>query len=476
MSARARRVERPSGLHGLHLHFEPTSGIAGDMAVAALVDAGVPEAVVTGAVKAMGVRGLATRFERRKRGAFAGRGFVVTWPGKGKGKAGNRRKAHVHEHDEHAHERGEHAHAHDSDYDGVHDHDHVHVHDHEHDDHGDEHEHEHGHEHRRYADIKRLLARARVDAEVRELAGEIFARIAEVEAELHAVRVADVAFHELGAYDSIADVVGFAAALAWLRPVSIGSLPPVVGTGMVGTAHGPVPVPAPATAALLRDIPILTEGRGELTTPTGAAFLAAVADGFGPLPPLRLRALGYGAGTRELADRPNVLRVSVGEPIGAADQAAAPAVTLVEANVDDMSPQLVASLCEALLAAGAVDVWSTAIVMKKGRAALQVSALAPPPAVADVQRAFFRNSTTLGVRMQALGRAVLGRAFETVKTPYGPVRVKIGALDGEVLGAQPEFEDCRRLASRAGVPVQKVWAAAAAAGHALVAGSTRKGT
>jgi uncharacterized protein (DUF111 family) len=188
---------------------------------------------------------------------------------------------------------------------------------------------------------------------------------------------------------------------------------------------------------------------------------------------MRIRATGYGAGTRELADRPNVLRVTVGEALGAADEPAAPEVTLVEANVDDMTPQLVAPLCEALLAAGAVDAWSTAIVMKKGRPALQVSALAPPAAVADVQRAFFRNSTTLGVRMHALGRAVLGRTFQRVDTPYGPVRVKLGALDGELLGAHPEFEDCRRLAGKAGVPVQKVWAAASAAAHPLLSGKSR---
>jgi uncharacterized protein (TIGR00299 family) protein len=271
----------------------------------------------------------------------------------------------------------------------------------------------------------------------------------------------------VGAYDSIADVVGVAAAIAWLEPASIGSLPPVVGTGRAWTAHGLVPVPAPATAALLAGVPIISEGEGELTTPTGAAILAAVVDHFGPPPPLRIRAVGYGAGTRELDDRPNLLRVLVGEPLGVADEPAAPEVTLLEANVDDMSPQLVAPLMEALLAAGAVDVWATAILMKKGRPAQQVSALAPPAAVADVQRAFFRNSTTLGVRMQALGRAVLGRAFARADTPYGPVRVKIGALDGEVLGAQPEFEDCRRLAARARVPVREVLAAATAAAFAL---------
>jgi uncharacterized protein (TIGR00299 family) protein len=412
------------------------------------VDAGVPPAVVSDAVAAMRVPGLKSRFERRKRGAFAGRGFVVEWPGKArkrkkKGRGGGHGDGHAH--------------------------DHHHEHDHEHDDH----EHVHGHEHRDYAEIKRLLARAKVEAEVRDLAAEIFRRIAEAEAELHAVRVAEVAFHEIGAYDSIADVMGAAAAIAWLAPASIGSLPPVVGTGTVRTMHGEVPVPAPATAELLRDIPIEPVGEGELTTPTGAAILAAIVDRFGPLPPLRIRAIGYGAGTRELRDRPNLLRVVVGEPVGAAAEAPAAEVTLVEANVDDMSPQLVAPLAEALQAAGAVDVWSTAIVMKKGRPALQVSALAPPAAVADVQRAFFRNSTTLGVRMHDLGRAVLGRAFERVDTPYGSVRVKIGALDGEVLGAQPEFEDCRRLAARQRVPVQKVWSAAAAAAYSFVNGARR---
>jgi uncharacterized protein (TIGR00299 family) protein len=408
-----------AALQGLHLHLEPTSGIAGDMTVAALVDAGVPPKVVTDAVTSMGVRGLRTRFERRRRGAFMGRGFVVTWPG-----------AH-HHHDDHDH---------------------------------------HHHEHRDYAEIKRLLAKARLDEDARALAGDIFARLAHVEAALHGTRVDRVSFHEVGAYDSIADVVGVAAAIAWLAPASIGSLPPVVGTGTVRSAHGELPVPAPATAALLRGAPIVPEGEGELTTPTGAAVVAAVVDAFGPAPPLRLAAVGYGAGTRELHDRPNVLRVLLGQPLGQGDDPAAPDVVRLEANLDDMSPQLVAPLQEALFEAGAVDVWSSSILMKKGRPALEVTALAPPAAAAEVERAFFRHSTTLGVRRQPMTRAVLARAFETVKTSFGPVRVKIGALDGEVMGAQPEFEDCRRLAARAGVPVRAVLAAATAAAHELVTG------
>jgi uncharacterized protein (TIGR00299 family) protein len=284
-----------------------------------------------------------------------------------------------------------------------------------------------------------------------------------------------VTFHEVGAYDSIADVVGIAAAIAHLEPASIGSLPPVVGTGRVRTAHGEVPVPAPATAALLAGIPMLPEGEGELTTPTGAAILAAVVDQFGPIPPMRVRAIGYGAGTREVPDRANVLRALVGEPIGVVDAAAASEVVLIEANVDDMSPQLVAPLGEALAAAGAVDVWSTPILMKKGRPAVQVSALAPRGAAGAVERALFEHSPTLGLRRRALERVVLARSFAKVETPYGPVRVKIAALGDEVLGAQPEFEDCRRLAARKRLPVREVLAAAAAAGRALVPRPRRGG-
>jgi uncharacterized protein (TIGR00299 family) protein len=446
-------------LQGLHLHLEPTSGIAGDMTVAALVDAGVPAKVVTDAVGTMGVRGLRTRFERRRRGGFVGRGFVVTWPGS-RGTAARARRARPqdgHTHDGHDHDGHEHGHDHDG---------------HEPLDHG-------GHEHRDYAEVKRLLSRARLDADARALAGDIFSRIAHVEAALHGTRVDRVAFHEVGAYDSIADVVGAAAAIAWLAPASIGSLPPVVGTGRVRTAHGTLGVPAPATAALLRGVPILPEGRGELTTPTGAAIVAAVVDDFGPPPPLALAAVGYGAGTRELDDRPNVLRVLVGAPIGQPAAPAAAEVVRVEANLDDMSPELVGPLVEALLAAGAVDAWSAPIVMKKGRPALEVTALAPPDALAAVERAFFLNSTTLGVRTQPMARAVLARAFERVATPWGPVRVKLGALEGVLLGAKPELEDCRRLAAKAGVPVRAVHAAATAAAQALVAGrgpgAARKG-
>jgi uncharacterized protein (TIGR00299 family) protein len=324
------------------------------------------------------------------------------------------------------------------------------------------------HAHRDYAEIRRLLRRAKLDVDAKALAEEIFARVAEVEAALHGTSVERVAFHEVGAFDSIADIVGASAAIAWLAPVSISSSPIVVGTGTVRTAHGVVPVPAPATAALLTDIPLRFEGAGELTTPTGAAILASIVDVFGAPPPLRLCAAGYGAGTRELADRANVLRVLLGEPVGSVLPPSADEVALFEANIDDMSGQMLAALFEALFAAGALDVWSASILMKKGRPAQQVSALVAPAQAMAVQRAFFLNSTTLGIRMRAVERAALARSMTEAPTPYGTVRLKVAALDGEVLGAEPEFEDCRRRATAAGVPVKRVWAAAAAAANQLI--------
>ena len=426
---------------GLHLHFDPCSGVAGDMTVAALVDAGVPEKVVREAIRAVGLKGLKVGFERRKRGAFVGLGFNVDFPGKGETRG--------HGHD-HGHGHG-HGHGHD------HDHDHEHGHDHG-----------HGHEHRDYAEIRRLLRRAGLDAKAKKLAEDIFERIAVAEAALHGMTVDKVAFHEVGAWDSIADIVGAAAALAWLAPAAITSSPPVLGSGTIRTAHGLMPVPAPATTALLRGLPVLAEGTGELTTPTGAAILAAVVQSFGPPPPMRLCAQGFGAGTREHADRPNVLRVILGEPLGQSLPASVGEVVLVASNIDDMNPQLADPLLTALFEAGALDAWLAPIQMKKGRPAIEVSALCPLGALASVEAAFFANSTTIGLRRQVMQRTVLERALAKVATSFGEVRVKVASRAGEIQGATPEFEDCRKLALRAKVPVRRVVAEAGAAALALL--------
>jgi pyridinium-3,5-bisthiocarboxylic acid mononucleotide nickel chelatase len=243
----------------------------------------------------------------------------------------------------------------------------------------------------------------------------------------------------------------------------------VVGSGHVRTAHGLVPVPAPATALLLEDVPTVSEGKGELTTPTGAAVLAAVVDRFGPAPPMRLRGQGFGAGTKDFTERANVLRVLVGEPLGEPLPESADEVLLVETNIDDMNPQLVDPLFEALFAAGALDAWATPILMKRGRPALTVSALARPADHDALALAFFENSPTIGVRTAPYGRTVLARSQASVKTSYGPISVKLSAAAGRVLQATPEFEECRRLAGKAGVPVRLVLAEASAAAQAFLA-------
>ncbi len=429
-------------MKGLHLHFDPLSGIAGDMTVAALVDLGVPRNVVLDAVKAMGVKGLIVKFEARKRGAFMGTGFVV--------KMLTAKKPHSHDH--------------------PHDHHHDHPHDHSHDHH---HDHQHGHEHRDYAEIKRLLKKSALEKSTREIAEQVFARVAEVEGKMHGVPADKVSFHEVGAYDSIADIVGAAAAFSYLAPVGVTSSPPVLGTGQVRTEHGLVAIPAPATAGLLHGIPTRSEGKGELTTPTGAALLAVFVKSFTPPPAMTLVGQGFGAGTREQPDRPNVLRVLLGRPIGESLPDSASAVCLVQANIDDMNPQLVEPLLEALFAAGAVDAWTAPITMKKGRPALTVSALAPVNATAAVSQAFFANSTTIGVRHCELGRTVLQRSIVSVKTAFGPVKVKVVAQDGVVMGANPEFDDCQRLAHKRGVPVLQVHADAVAAAHAFLQSGRR---
>ena len=433
---------------GMHLHFDPCSGVAGDMTVAALVDAGVPQKVVREAIAALGLKKLKVGFETRKRGAFVGLGFTVDFPGK----------------------ESEHGDSHDDDG-------HGHGHGHEHEQgHGRQQAHAgHAHEHRDYAEIRRLLRRARLDGKLRTMAEEMFARLAEAEARIHGIAVDKVRFHEVGAWDSIADVVGAAAALAWLAPASISSTPPVLGTGTIRTAHGLIPVPAPATAAILHGKPVLSEGTGELTTPTGAAILATVVQSFGPAPAMRLQAQGFGAGTREHGDRPNVLRVLLGEPIGQALPASVAEVVLVAANIDDMNPQLAEPLMTALFDAGAVDAWLAPIQMKKGRPALQVSALCPTDALAAVEAAFFANSTTIGLRRHAMQRTVLDRSLAKVDTTYGQVRVKVASRQGAVVGATPEFDDCRSLATRAKVPVRRVLAEANAAALMLVSGRKRRG-
>ena len=325
-----------------------------------------------------------------------------------------------------------------------------------------EHEHVHGpdHAHRGLAEILGILEKGTLAPSVRDKAAELFRRLAEAEASVHGTSVEDVHFHEVGAVDAIVDVVGGCFGLAWLKADRFVASPLNVGTGSVSMSHGVYPVPPPATARLVAGVPVYGAGDGELLTPTGALLVTGHATSYGPLPPLTLQAVGHGAGSREIPGRPNVMRLLVGED-GA--DATSERVMVLECELDDMSPQLFGPLVDRLLASGALDVFYTAVTMKKGRPGLLLTALAPPDRREALEEVLFAETTTLGVRRQEWERTVLDREQVQVSTAYGTIGVKVGRRAGRVYNAQPEFDDCQRAAVVRGIPVKEVWAAAMAA-------------
>ena len=312
--------------------------------------------------------------------------------------------------------------------------------------------------HRTWSDVRAMVDHAGLPERARERAQAAFAALARAEGRVHRIPPEQVHFHEVGAVDALADVCGTMLALEDLGVQRVVCSPLPMARGFVDAAHGRLPLPAPATLELLRGAPLhgVEEG-GELVTPTGATLVASLAEGYGPLPPMRLEAVGYGAGARELHERPNLLRAMLGEPLPAD---AAPLVSLIEANLDDLSPELVPDAAEEAYAAGAIDVWSTPAQMKKGRPGLVLSALARPAEERAVARALLRGTSTLGVRMSTLRRWELEREWQTVRVGAEAVRVKVGRLDGEVVNLAPEHDDCLRVARRSGRPVKAVWAEA----------------
>jgi len=318
--------------------------------------------------------------------------------------------------------------------------------------------------HRPWRVIRELIERARLPDRARDLALRAFARLAEAEARVHAVAIDDVEFHEVGAVDSFVDVVGSALLVAALEPGSIVCLPPPSGGGVARGSHGTLPVPTPAVLELFRGRSLRPSGAGERTTPTGAALLSAWTEPADSLPELAIDAIGYGAGTKRWEDAPNLLRAVLGERVRG--QPGGGAGWVLEANLDDLSPQLVAAALEAALAAGAADAWIAPVTMKKGRPGHLLGAVVPDGARAAVEQALFRETSTLGIRAYRVERSVLQREVIEVATQYGPVRVKVGKRADQVVNAAPEFEDCRRLAQERGVAVKEVVAAAVAAWRA----------
>ena len=305
-----------------------------------------------------------------------------------------------------------------------------------------------------------MLIAAPLGEGTRRRALEIFDRIARVEAKLHGTTVEEVAFHEVGAIDSIVDIVGAAAALDWLSPSRVTSRAVALGHGSVRTAHGLLPIPAPATLELLLGASVEDGGVPfELTTPTGAAIIAATVEEFGALPSMQVAGVGWGAGDRELADRPNLLRVIAGTP----DAAAGDRCFVLEANVDDATPELLGPLIAVLLSAGARDAWIAPVLMKKGRPAHLISALVDEARRGEVETALLRGSTTIGVRRHEVTRTVLARRMVEVETPFGAVPVKVADGPGGDENVAPEMDACLRLAKQHGVPQKRVYAEALAA-------------
>ena len=325
--------------------------------------------------------------------------------------------------------------------------------------HADDHEPGHRHAaHRTLAEILVLIDGSALSQPAKKRAKEIFGQLAEAEAAVHETPIEKVHLHEVGALDSIIDVVGTVYALECLDLDRIVASPLNVGGGSIRSVHGVYPVPAPATTRLLQGAPIYVgPQQTELVTPTGALLVTAYADSFGPIPPMRLQRVGYGAGTRDCHDTPNVLRVLIGD-----SDTTVPShrVVVIEAEMDDMNPQIFGILIDQLLAQGALDVFYTSIQMKKNRPGTLLSIIAPPSSRERLTMTVFRETTTIGVRYREMERECLDRETLTVETVFGPVRVKIARRDGEVMNASPEFEDCARIAATSGRPVKDVQAAA----------------
>ena len=315
------------------------------------------------------------------------------------------------------------------------------------------------HAHRRYTEIRGLIEAADLPERARTRSLDAFRRLAEVEGGIHGVPPDDVHFHELGSLDTLIDVCGAFVALDELRVERVVSSPLPFARGLVQAAHGVLPLPAPAALGLLEGAALVgVDTDAELVTPTGAAIATTVVDEWGALPPVTLEAVGYGAGTKDFPDRPNVVRVV----LGAENARPTGRVVLLETNLDDFAPELVPDAVERCYEAGALDVWTAPVQMKKGRPGFVVSVLARPEAQGEIARALLEETSALGVRVARLDRYELEREERVVEVDGGSVRVKVGLLDGRVVNLAPEHDDCATLARSTGRSVKSVWAEALA--------------
>ena len=317
--------------------------------------------------------------------------------------------------------------------------------------------------HRNLQQITTIISQSKISKQAKKTAITIFERIARAEAAVHGKDPNDIHFHELGALDSIVDIVSASIGLEALGVEKVYCSALSVGGGVVKCAHSPMPVPAPATTELLKGIPIIGgPGQAELLTPTAAAILITVVDQFCPLPSMKIETIGYGAGALESKEFSNVLRLILGQTV-AEDLENADSVCLLETNIDDVSSELVGSVTDKLFENGALDVFSTPIYMKQSRPAVQISVICGVEDAQQLEKVLFEHGLTFGIRKQILQRSKLAREFVTVQTEFGAIRIKTGKLDGEIVNAKPEFSDCRLAAEKHNVSVKAVLDAAIAA-------------
>ena len=429
-----------------HAYFDCFSGISGDMVLGALVDAGASLSGIEAELRKLNLPGWSISAGKVRRGAIVATQVKVHLDGdhaadghlrEHPGKQGSNPRARLPRHDAAGSAKAATAvgHAHET--------------------------HAHHHHHRGLTEIVQMIDAAKLSARATDRAKNIFQRLGEAEAKVHGIALEKVHFHEVGAVDSIVDIVGAAIGFDLLGIDEVACSAIDVGGGQVSTEHGILPVPAPATVELLRRAPTHSSGiKRELVTPTGAAIATTLAAQFGAIPPMRLRAAGYGAGSADLSEKPNVLRLLVGERIESETGKWDAPVTVIETNVDDMSPQIYGYFAEKALTAGALDVFSTPAHMKKNRPGLLVTILSEPENVSSLIDLIFRETTTIGVRTYDVRRKTLDRELVPVETRFGTVRMKVSRMNGSLLTATPEYDDCQVIAAERSVPLKDVIAAA----------------
>jgi pyridinium-3,5-bisthiocarboxylic acid mononucleotide nickel chelatase len=389
------------------LYLDCFSGISGDMTLGAFLDAGLPLDELKRALGSLALEGVDVSASRVLRTGVSATQFVVSEPSIAQSPSPN------------------------------------------------------AHAHRHVAGIFKLVDKSALSPGARERAKGMFSRLAEAEAAIHQMAVEKVHLHEVGAIDSIIDIVGAAFAFEWAGADQVVCSPLNVGGGTVHAAHGIFPVPAPATLALLGDAPVYSgpgeSAQKELVTPTGALIATTFATSFGVIPPMSIERIGYGAGSRDNPDTPNVLRLLIGRT---ADRPSAERVTVIECEIDDMNPQIFGVAMDRLYAAGALEVFYVPVQMKKNRPGTLLTVVAPPELRAKLADIVFSETTTIGLRYQDVERECLQREIVQVETPLGVVRFKVASRSGHVLNVAPEFEDCAKLAAQHGLPVKEVQALA----------------